>query len=62
MSEQLAPLCGQDLVGMSCGELCLLSKLSNIDFTKFNVIVVGRVATEGLNLASGLQSSWISIL
>ena len=41
---------------MSCGELCLLSELANIDFTQFNVIVVGRVATEGPNLASGLRS------
>ena len=47
---------------MSCGELCLLSELANIDFTQFNVIVVGRVATEGPNLASGLQLSQISIL
>jgi len=62
MSEQLAPSSGQDLVGMSCVELCLLSELSNIDFTLFNVIVVSRVATEGPNLASQLQSSRISIL
>jgi len=61
-SEQLAPFSGQDLVGMSCGELCLLSELANIDFTQFKVIAVGRVATEGPNLASGLQSSQISIL
>jgi len=47
---------------MSFGELCLLSELANIDFTQFNVILVGRVATEGPHLASGLQSSWISIL
>jgi len=56
------PFSGQDLVGMSCGELCLLSEFANIDFTQFNAIVVGRVATEGPNLASGLQSSLISIL
>jgi len=47
---------------MSCGELCLLSELANIDFTHFTVIVVGRVATEGPNLAPGLHSSRISIL
>jgi len=47
---------------MSCEELCLLNELTNIDFTQFTVTVVGRVATEGLNLASGLQSSQISIL
>ena len=47
---------------MSYGELCLLSQLANIDFTQFNVIGVGRVATEGPNLASGLQSSQISVL
>ena len=40
MSEQLAPFSCQDLVGMSCGELCLLSELANINFTQFNVIVV----------------------
>jgi len=47
---------------MSYGELCLLSELAGIDFTQFTVIAVGRVATEGPNLASGLQSSRISIL
>jgi len=47
MSEQLAPFGGQDLVGISCGELCLLSELASIDFTQLNVTVVGRVATEG---------------
>jgi len=47
---------------MSYGELCLLSELANIDFTQINVITVGRVATEGPNLASGLQSARISIL
>ena len=47
---------------MSCGELCLLSELANIDFTQFNVTVVGRVAIEGPNLASGIQLSRISIL
>jgi len=52
----------KDLVGISCEELCLLSELANIDFTKFTAIVVGRVATEGPNLAAGLQSSQISIL
>jgi len=62
MSEQLAPFSNQDLVGMSCKELCLLSELTSIRFTQFTVIVVDRVATEGPNLASGLQSSWISIL
>ena len=58
----MAPFSGQDLVGMSCGELCLLSELANIDFTQFNVIVVGRVATEGPNLASGLPESGVSDL
>jgi len=43
---------------MSCGDLCLLSDLANIDFTQFKVIAVGRVTTEGPNLVSGLQSSW----
>jgi len=62
MSEQLAPFSGQDLVGMSCGELHLLSELANIDFTQINVIAVGRMATEGPNLASGLQLSQISVL
>jgi len=47
---------------MSCGELFLLSELANIDFTQFKVIAVGGVATEGANLASGLQLSQISIL
>ena len=47
---------------MSCGELRLLSKLANIDFTEFKVIAMGRVATEGPILASGLQSSRNSIL
>jgi len=36
------PFSGQDLVGMSCRELCLLSELANIDFTQLNVIAVGR--------------------
>ena len=40
---------------MSCEELRLLSKLASIDFTRFNVIAVGRVATEDPKLASGLQ-------
>ena len=47
---------------MSSRELCLLSELANIDFIQFNMTVVGRVATEGPNLASGLQSSLISII
>jgi len=62
MTEQLAPFSGQNLVGMSCEELCLLSELAYIDFTQFTVIVVGGVATEGPNLRSGLQSSRASIL
>jgi len=41
---------------MSCEELCLHSELANIDFTQFNVMVVGRVAAEGLNLANRLGS------
>jgi len=56
-SEQLVPFIGQDLVGMSCEVLCLLSELTNINFTQFTVIVVGRVATEG-----GLWTSIVSDL
>ena len=39
---------------MSSRELCLLSELASIDFSQFNVTVVGIVAAKGPNLASGL--------
>ena len=47
---------------MSSRDLWLLNQLANVDFIQFTVTVVGRVATEGPNLAPGLQSSLISIL
>ena len=51
----------QDFVGMSYRVVFSLS-LPILISLKFNVIVVGIVATEGPDLASGLQSSLISIL